>query len=215
MTYLQGIDVFYQYGEINWGAVKKAGVQYAIIKATEGITLQDSKFAENYKNAKAAGLIVGAYHFFHPKDDIHAQLNNFFNVATVSDGDLPPAVDLENPNEWTTLSLAQRTGCITQFLSGVEQKYAIRPMVYLGPSFAHEILQDSKSLSQYPLWLCHYTSDPAPQLPPAWSAWTIWQYSDNGTVPGINHKCDMNRFAGSLVDLQRLAKGAAVQTGSP
>ena len=59
------IDVSKWQGDINWQQVKAAGIQGAIIRAGYGKVSdqKDPKFEQNYANAKAAGIPIGAYHF--------------------------------------------------------------------------------------------------------------------------------------------------------
>ena len=59
-----GIDVSTHQGAIDWAAVAGDGIDAAYVKASEGATFEDDRFAENWAGAKAAGLEVGAYHFF-------------------------------------------------------------------------------------------------------------------------------------------------------
>ena len=62
-----GTDVsHYQGSGINWATVKSAGVTFAWAKATESTSFTDSAFAINEANAKAAGVLIGAYHFARP-----------------------------------------------------------------------------------------------------------------------------------------------------
>ena len=68
-----GIDVSYYQGTINWASVKAAGKQFAIIRVSDGTGFLDPKFASNWRNAKAAGIAVGAYQFFRPNQDATAQ----------------------------------------------------------------------------------------------------------------------------------------------
>ena len=60
---MKGIDVSVHNGAIDWNKVKAAGIQFAILRAGYGrvASQKDGKFEENYKNAKAAGIPVGAY----------------------------------------------------------------------------------------------------------------------------------------------------------
>ncbi len=62
---IQGIDVSYWQGDIDWDAVRDAGVRFAFIKATEGGDHLDPKFLENWYAAKRAGIARGAYHFIY------------------------------------------------------------------------------------------------------------------------------------------------------
>src|SRR5215813_13468396 len=65
-----GIDVSsYQGSGVNWTSVKNSGRSFAWAKATEGMTVNDSTFAGNQNNGKAAGMVMGAYHFAHPESN--------------------------------------------------------------------------------------------------------------------------------------------------
>src|SRR5262245_32070825 len=68
-----GIDVAQWQGSINWSAVKSAGKQFAIIRVSDGTGHPDPYFASNWRNAKAAGLVVGSYQFFRPGQNATAQ----------------------------------------------------------------------------------------------------------------------------------------------
>src|SRR5690349_2704594 len=61
---VRGIDVSHHQNEIDWRKVAHDDVSFAFIKATEGGDHRDTRFATNWKEAQAAGLKVGAYHFF-------------------------------------------------------------------------------------------------------------------------------------------------------
>src|SRR5690349_14781030 len=79
---------------IDWHRVAAAGYSFAYIKATEGGDHRDSLFQNNWRDAQAAGLRRGAYHFFtlcRPGADQAAA----FIAAVPLDGELPPSVDLE------------------------------------------------------------------------------------------------------------------------
>jgi lysozyme len=52
--------------------------------------------------------------------------------------------------------------------------------------------------------VAEYTSAPAPSIPKPWDAWTFWQYTGHGTVPGIAASVDQNRFNGTLEQLLAL-----------
>ncbi|TIM61446.1 MAG: lysozyme, partial [Mesorhizobium sp.] len=78
---VRGIDVSHHQRQIDWRRVAADDVAFAIIKATEGGDHVDGAFAANLREARAAGLAVGAYHFFtfcRPGAD---QANNFISVV--------------------------------------------------------------------------------------------------------------------------------------
>jgi len=53
---IQGIDVSYWQGEIDWDAAREAGVSFTFIKATEGGDHLDPKFLDNWHAAGRAGI---------------------------------------------------------------------------------------------------------------------------------------------------------------
>jgi len=90
-----GVDASHHQGRIDWRAVAHDGVAFAYVKATEGATLTDPRFAANVAGARAAGLRVGAYHFFSLCARGKAQAASFLSAVPVVHDALPPAVDLE------------------------------------------------------------------------------------------------------------------------
>ena len=61
---VKGVDVSHYQGEIDWRALRQNGVRFAYIKATEGASLRDPRFTENWRRSHDAGMVRGAYHYF-------------------------------------------------------------------------------------------------------------------------------------------------------
>ena len=100
-----GIDVSHHNGKIDWAKVKAAGITFVYLKATEGATYKDPTYDDNYAQAKAHGIAVGAYHFFRPGVATKSQVDNFVAaIKKLNPGDLPPVLDAENPVLWEGLS---------------------------------------------------------------------------------------------------------------
>src|SRR5437868_2924412 len=72
---LQGIDVSYYQGSINWSSVKSAGKSFAIIRVSDGTGFNDPKFETNWSGSKAAKVVHGTYQFFRPGTSATAQAN--------------------------------------------------------------------------------------------------------------------------------------------
>ena len=208
---LFGIDVSHHNGVIDWKKVKAAGVQYVFLKATEGATFVDSKYATNRAGARSVGIPCGAYHFMRANVSAASQIEIFVKtVGKLQPGDLPPVLDIEVPENWTNLNQKARVKLVMDWLTAVEARLGVRPIVYINNPMARDSLGSPKELASYPLWLAHYTSRPQPNIPLPWTRWTFWQYSESGKVNGVpSAGVDMNRFAGTLEDLQKLqVKGA-------
>ena len=205
MAIVTGIDVSHFNGAVDWAAVAKTGTAFAYCKATEGTDYVDTQFVANYTGIANANLLRGAYHFFRPAKDAQAQADHFLaHVPALGQGDLPPAFDIE-------VSDGQKPSAIIDamhlWLDAVEAKLGRRPVIYTSASFWAANLASSDAFGKYPLWVAHYTAQPAPKLPTGWAAYTFWQFAEHGTVSGIVGSVDMDRFSGTLDDLKALRGG--------
>lgn len=207
VSFLPGIDVSSYEKTIDWKKAAASGVVFAYIKATEGVTIQDAYFASNRANAKAEGVIVGAYHLFRPKTAGKAQIDNFLNVVgKVESGELPPLLDIEVPDDWKALTTAQRIQLVKDWLSAVEAALGIRPIIYINNSDAKNLLGNDPFFVDFKLFVAYPTKASSPVIPLPWTNWLFWQHDWNGTVSGITGDCDLDYFQGSLSDLKSILK---------
>ncbi|MFL6232935.1 MAG: glycoside hydrolase family 25 protein [Thermoanaerobaculia bacterium] len=197
---IQGIDVSHYQGVIDWNLVAEAGMAFAFIKATEGISTVDPEFQDNWSGAKAAGLLRGAYHFYQPGDDPQQQAEYFLSVVQTVPGDLPPVLDVEIPAEASEIIAGAQA-----WLAAVAQATAKIPILYTSPSFWAQLGASVTGFSQFPLWVAEYGVT-APKIPEGWTAWTFWQFSESGSVSGIEGSVDLDIFQGTLQGLQQMAR---------
>lgn len=205
----QGIDVSHWNGKIDWSKVAASGISFAFIKATQNSV--DKMFLENVKGAKAAGLLIGAYHYLDNSvtavDAAKAAAKMFCN-AIQSAGvkfDLPPVLDYESKS--SGLSAAGTTAVAKAFLEDIERLTGVMPILYTYPAF----IGNFSGLSKYPLWIARYSTQ-TPADASGWRRWEFWQYSDGqagGTLPsgsrkvnGINGQVDLNEFDGTEAELR-------------
>ncbi|MFC3802735.1 glycoside hydrolase family 25 protein [Cohnella sp. GCM10012308] len=209
----EGIDVSHHNGIVDWAKVAADGISFAFLKASEGKSFRDNMFAGHLKEARAVGLLVGAYHFVGARSeaDAKAEAANFAGAISAAGGvqllDLPPVMDYENnPGN---LKQTQINAVAMAFLGELERLTGRRPMVYTGNAFGFNF---GPLLASYPLWIARYSATIPPDNNQAWREWTIWQYSDgsaggtrkNGTrkVSGVSGNVDLNEYTGTLADLQ-------------
>jgi lysozyme len=213
---LLGVDLSHYQGDVDFVKLKAAGCAFVFIKATEGTTIVDAKFAAYRAGAKSVKMPCGAYHFFRPKADLQGQIDAFCNtVGSLQPGDLPPVLDVESPADWTGFTVAQRVAMVLGWLKGVEAKLGVKPIIYINNPMCRDILGSPAAFKDYILWVAHYTSNASPSIPLPWTFYTFWQYSEHGSIGGVTGEVDLNRFAGTLADLQRLRKpGFAVDEAS-
>jgi len=202
-TFLDGIDVSYHQGTINWPQVAVSGKRFAFVRATAGTLTADTAYRTNRLNAGAAGLAVGSYHFANPDrtyNDASNESSWFLRNATIASGDLIPVLDLEVSNGLDPASL---TTWAQTWLSQVSAATGVRPIIYTNPAFWASSMADTDwfARNRYAvLWIAHWTTATAPTVPAGgWggSGWTFWQHSAAGSVPGISGPEDLNRFNGS------------------
>ena len=181
---------------------QELGRKFAIIRVSDG-TYQDPNFASNWAGAKAAGVIRGAYQFFRASDDPITVADQFLaKMGPLGEGDLPPTLDVEVTDGQSAATIRSR---MEKWLAHVEQKTGRTPFIYVSPGFWPSL--GSPNESHYRLWVANWQVT-CPSLPTGWSSFQMWQYADNGSVPGISGNVDLDRFNGTLAQLQVIAGGA-------
>lgn len=184
--HLRGIDVSKWQGEIDWQKVKNAGIQFAIIKATEGTSVVDPKFVQNIKGAQATGIKVGTYHYAHPDNDPIKEVDHYVKTIAGYTLDLPPALDLEVVKG---LTKQQVTSFAYRWLSEVERRVGRKPLFYSYTSYIRTNI--GKEIAAWPLWVAHYDVT-RPGDNGVWDEWAVFQYSSKGSVNGISGNVDLN-----------------------
>ena len=201
---IHGIDVSHYQNNVDWKQLKAVNqlgdtiqFQFAFIKATEGLLIEDEMFDEHWDDAKAHHVTRGAYHYFLPDRNAKVQAANFISSVKLSAGDLPPVVDVE---ETRGKSKAQIVKSLNDFLSMLESKYKVKPIIYSNLNFIEDYLADD--FKQYPFWIAHYYHQ---EITPVDSInFLFWQHSDKADLLGINGNTDANIFTGSQKDFEKL-----------
>ncbi|MCL6728533.1 GH25 family lysozyme [Sphingomonas hankyongi] len=183
----QGIDVSHHQGRIAWERLPRQGVDFAYIKATEGADHADRRFSINWREADAAGIHRGAYHFFTLCRSGRDQAAHFVRHVPVDAGALPPAVDLEFPGNCKRRpSRAKFHRELGDFLQIVEARYGRHAVLYLTPHFDKRYRVSATF--KRPLWLRSIRSKPRFGA----RQWTIWQASTTRRLKGVRGRVDWN-----------------------
>lgn len=188
-TDYDGIDVSSYQKDIDWDAVcRDKKIRFVYVKATEGATYTSPHFRYNIENARKHGLKVGSYHFLRTTSSLQSQFENFTRAVKPEEQDLVPLIDIEQRGNWTPKQIVDS---LEVFIKMVSKHYNCRPMIYTMTSFYNKYL--ASHFKKYPLFIARY-SESAPELNDG-ANYTLWQYTDQGTVKGIDHAVDMCRFA--------------------
>lgn len=217
-TTVKGVDISHYDGTIDWATAHGSGIDFAFAKATESTNFTDPTFAANWAGMKSAGVVRGAYHFFHADVDPTAQMTFFVqaiqSAGGLQAGDLPPAIDFEVTNGVANATIAAN---LKTAIGALAQATGMTPIVYTSPGFANPILPAGFGTDST-LWVANWQVS-CPSLPTAWTGWTFWQSADNGTVAGITGATavDIDEFNGTLAQLQGFAGGTPppADAGSP
>lgn len=197
---VQGVDVSYYQGNIDWNAVHASGRGFGIARIADGTGFMDPTFAANYAGMKNAGMVRGSYIFFRPEDDPIAQADIVLTaIGTMGAGDLPPMLDVEVTDGVATSTIVNN---INAWIAHVSAAIGRRPTLYTAPYFWSQLGSPSVAAD---LVVANWGPS-CPTVPGGWSNWSAWQYADNGSVSGIGGAVDLDEFNGSLADLQNYAR---------
>ena len=191
MASYRGIDVSNWSGYINWREVRDAGIEVAIIQASEGTFYRDPYLHEFYNGAKENGIKVGFYHFFNPGSSPtpSEQARYFVDTIRGLDSDLKLVLDLEQTGGLDNYEVTRQA---IEFLEEVRNYSGLDVAIYTYTNFAQYNLYEGLGLSEYPLWIAQL-SEGGPSPNPIWgNKYVAWQYSDTGRVRGINASTDLD-----------------------
>ena len=184
----KGIDVSTWQGNIDFNKVKKSGIDFVIIRAGFGreLSQKDNCFEQNYKNAKAAGLKVGAYWYSYADsiEDAKKEAKTCMEAIKGKSFELPIFFDLEEQSQFARgksfCSSIVSAFCDTMIAGG----YKTGLYISLSPLMDYI---SSEVRNKYTLWIAQYNS-----VCQYNGKYAIWQYSDIGRVNGISGNVDMN-----------------------
>ena len=192
---LLGIDVSSFQKEIDWKKVADAGVEFVMIRVgfrgygEKGVLCEDSFAQTNYRGAKEAGLKIGGY-FFSQATTVAEAIEEANYVKKLTENwemDLPFGFDWEcHTEDYRTADVDPQalTDCTLAFCQTMD--YDV--ILYTNPDQSPKEMLWEK-VSQYGLWLGDYGE--SPENP---EALTMWQYTNEGRIPGIQGNVDINLF---------------------
>ena len=192
---LKGIDVSKWNGRIDWKKVKKAGIDFCIIRTGYSKTV-DYKFKYNIEEAIENGLQIGVYHFSYATTNAKAKEEAEFCLKLIKPYKKYITLGVWFDYEYDSVSYSRRygvyptkksvTSLAKTFCSTVE-KNGYSTGIYTNLDFSSNYFT-KEVLNKYPAWVA------------VWGKmnyhgkYVMWQYTDSGRVDGIHGKVDMNIF---------------------
>lgn len=187
-----GIDVSRWQGNVDYDKVKSAGAEFVImrigVESKQGEEIgMDSKYKENIKKAKKAGLKVGVYLYSIAlnKDTVMSHAEWVIKALDGEELDLPVVFDWENWSKWQEykLSFHDINEIADTFIKTIE-KAGYKGMLYSSKFYLENIWENK---NDYPVWLAHYTNETNYK-----GKYKIWQMCNDGVIDGINGDVDID-----------------------
>lgn len=196
--HLFGFDVSHYQYEIEWKVIdsiyKKYPLDYVFVRSTMGIDGLDNQFKKNWKHAKTRLLVRGAYHYYRPDENSTLQAENFILNTPLEPGDFVPVLDVEDyPKHQSVDKMVEG---VRNWIKIVEAHYGVKPIIYSGENFYELNLKEH--FPEYKIWIAKYSLFSEKMK----EDWHFWQFTDKGTVPGIETPVDLNIFKGNRQDLK-------------
>lgn len=190
----EGIDVSQHNGEIDWNAVKKEGIDFAMVRVgarakDADVIIEDSVLEQNLEGAKRNNIAVGAYFYSQATNADEARNEAEFVLSKLSGEELdyPIVFDFEpeKGDRAYTLSTEQRTDIAKAFCSTIKGA-GYNSAIYSSSSDL-TCLYNLDELAPYGFWLAEYNYKPTADI-----AFAVWQYTNQGTLKGIDGAVDLN-----------------------
>lgn len=189
--YMMGIDVSEWQGEIDWEQVKKAGIDFAILRCGYGQSGEDVTFKRNYRKARAAGIPIGTYYFSYATtmEEFDGEVKHLQSLLEGKAFELPVYMDFEQ--EIPSYTEFAKRYCTLMQEAGYTNIGVYANALY---GFGNDTLDLSQISDNVSTWAANY-----PDLENEneithhkWHQYDIWQYSSKGNINGINANVDLN-----------------------
>ena len=185
----KGIDVSSWQGNIDWNKVKKSDIDFVIIRCGYGSDIKsqdDSKWERNVEECERLGIPYGVYIYSYANTDAKAK-SEAAHVLRLLKGHTPQYpvyYDLED----SVVAATGKTNIIKRaeiFCSAIEDA-GYTAGIYANLDWWNNKL-NSSSLDKYKKWVAQWNSECTYK-----KDFQLWQCADNGTVPGISGRVDIN-----------------------
>lgn len=195
---VKGFDVSHHQGDVQWKKISPKAYQFVYLKATEGGDFKDTKFQDNWLQAREQGFLVGAYHFYRLCREGKIQAENFIETVPNKPDALPPVIDLEYDSKCiNAFSKEQLLQEIQVMHDQLLKHYGKQPIFYISKSFYNIVL--AGEFKKTPLWVREYQGQPVLKNNPEW---LFWQHTNQGQIQGVPKTVDLNVFNGDAKQWQ-------------
>jgi len=193
-----GVDLSHWNGSVDFQALGAAQIKFAYSKATQGFTFHDWAYYDHVVQGAAAGMLMGAYHFFDYTRDGLIQADNFVDFVSANGGFnamLPPVVDVECLVSMGASDQPYAAQQLHAFSGEVFRRTGRLPIIYTSRYMWALVTGSDATFGKQPLWVACWRCS-RPSLPVGWSSYRFWQ-TGAVRVPGIAGTLDGDIFNGT------------------
>ena len=193
-----GVDVSFYNGELDWGVIADAGVDFAILRIGSSISGKDSCFDRNYTEARKAGIEIGAYYYVEATST-EEMLGYAEELKKLLDGkkfEYPIYLDIEKDSLGAELGRELITEMSVAFIEDL-QADGYFAALYTNNNWLKNYYDKELVTGKYDIWYARYIStekldSPLWNLELYGAVMGMWQYTDEGVISGISHPFDLN-----------------------
>ena len=187
-----GIDISFYQGNVDFQKVKDSGISFVILRA--GITGfgSDDRFEEYYEKATAVGLDVGCYYYTYSTsvEGVQKDAEELLSIINGKTFTYPVFLDFEEEAAMSADMIDENTAMVNAFCSAVKKK-GYYPGVYTSASIYENYLETISLGSEWDFWIASY-DDHTCESDKYSSEFSMWQYSNQGSIDGIDSDVDLN-----------------------
>lgn len=205
---MDGIDISNHQRGINVDRV--AGLEFVMIKATEGRTYRNPDMSRTYRDARADGLKTGLYHYASGGNAV-AEAEHFVDVVGDRVGENILVLDYEGT------AVNNGVGWAMDFMDAVYNMTGVKPVIYMSRSVISRYDWTPAVNAGYKLWVAAYYRGYTPIYgfvddPPIYGSLgeyandtVLYQYTSTGRLSGWGGNLDLDVFYGDESDWDALA----------
>ena len=181
LVFQQGADISKYNGNVNMKLAKQNGMDFVILKAGSGYSGEDSKFQQNYRNAKAAGLNVGAYWYSYAMsvEEAKEEAVRFMKILGKKQFEYPVYLDFEDPSQ-RRIPTKTKTDMAIAFMSILEKNGYYTGLYSSGYWINNQF--EKNRLKDYDIWIAHWHVTCPNCFTPDYG---MWQFTNKSKIKGV------------------------------
>lgn len=181
LVFQQGADISKFNGNVNMKLAKQNGMDFVILKAGSGYSGEDPKFQQNYRNAKAAGLNVGAYWYSYAVniEEAKEEAVRFMKILGKKQFEYPVYLDFEDPSQ-KRIPTKTKTDMAIAFMSILEKNGYYTGLYSSGYWINNQF--EKERLKDYDIWIAHWHVTSPNCFTPDYG---MWQFTNKSKIKGI------------------------------